>query len=75
MAIDDSSGVPNAPISPDQVLADVIAMKDLGVMRNFVYGFDPRWNSSTPGSVGLPGSGVSAGLQLILDEPGLIRRR
>ncbi len=65
----------NVPISPDDVLGDVIAMKNLGVMGNFVYGFDPRWNASTPGSVGLSGSGVSAGLQKILDEPGLIRGR
>ena len=65
----------NSPISPQQVRDDVIAMKNLGTMGNFVYGFDPRWNASSPGSVGMSGSGVSAGLQLILDEPGLIRPR
>ncbi len=65
----------NAPITPEQVLADAIAMKNLGLMDNFVYGFDPRWNSATPGDVGLSASGVSDGLQLILDEPGLIRGR
>lgn len=65
----------NSPISPQQVRDDVIAMKNLGTMSNFVYGFDPRWNASSPGSVGMSGSGVSAGLQLILDEPGLIRTR
>jgi hypothetical protein len=65
----------NNPISPQQVRDDVVAMKNLGTMGNFVYGFDPRWNASTPGSVGLSASGPSAGLQLILDEPGLIRPR
>ena len=65
----------NAAITPQQVLDDTIAMKNLGVMSNFVYGFDPRWNSSTPGGVGMSSSGVSAGLQMILDEPGLIRPR
>jgi hypothetical protein len=65
----------NSPITPQQVRDDVIAMKNLGTMSNFVYGFDPRWNASSPGSVGMSGSGVSAGLQLILDEPGLIRPR
>ena len=65
----------NVPISAEQARDDVVAMKNLGVMGNFVYGFDPRWNASTPGSVGMSGSGVSAGLQLILDEPGLIRPR
>jgi hypothetical protein len=65
----------NSPITPQQVRDDVIAMKNLGTMGNFVYGFDPRWNASSPGSVGMSGSGVSAGLQLILDEPGLIRPR
>ncbi len=65
----------HVPITPEQVLNDVIAMKQLGLMSNFVYGFDPRWNASTPGDVGMSASGVSAGLQLILDEPGLIRGR
>ena len=65
----------NSPITPQQVRDDVIAMKNLGTMSNFVYGFDPRWNASSPGSVGMSASGVSAGLQLILDEPGLIRPR
>ncbi|MBT8215719.1 MAG: DUF4038 domain-containing protein [Acidimicrobiia bacterium] len=65
----------NNPISPEQVRDDVVAMKNLGVMGNFVYGFDPRWNASTPGSTGMSASGVSAGLQLILDTPGLIRPR
>jgi len=65
----------NSPISPQQVLDDVVAMRNLGTMGNFVYGFDPRWNASNPGSVGLSGSGPSAGLQRILDEPGLIRPR
>ncbi len=63
------------PITPDQVLADAKAMADLGFMRNFVYGFDPRWDSERPGSVGMSAEGVSAGLQMILDEPGLIQTR
>lgn len=64
------------PISADQVLADTIAMGNLGYMANFVYGHDTRWNSSWPGSNGLfAGGGVSPGLQKILDQPGLIRPR
>ncbi|MBT8216277.1 MAG: DUF4038 domain-containing protein [Acidimicrobiia bacterium] len=66
----------NAPITADQVLADAKAMGSLGFMDNFVYGHDDRWNSSWPGASGLSaGGGVSAGLQKILDEPGLIRSR
>ena len=63
------------PITPDQVLADARAMADLGFMRNLVYGFDPRWDSERPGSVGMSAEGVSAGLQMILDEPDLIQTR
>ena len=65
----------NVPISAQQVRDDVVSMKNLGLMSNFVYGFDPRWNASTPGSVGMSASGVSEGLQLILNEPGLVRPR
>lgn len=66
----------NVPISPAQVLADTIAMANLGYMDNFVYGHDERWNSSSPGSQGMEAGGVvSPGLQMILDEPGLIRSR
>jgi hypothetical protein len=66
----------NVPISPDQVLADTIAMGNLGYMANFVYGYDARWNSGWPGSHGLSADGgVSPGLQKILDHPGLIRPR
>lgn len=66
----------NNPISPDQVLADAIAMANLGYMDNFVYGHDDRWNSGWPGANGLDSGGaVSPGLQKILDHPGLIRSR
>ena len=66
----------NVPISPDQVLADAIAMGNLGFVDNFVYGHDDRWNSAWPGANGLfSGGGASEGLQRILDEPGLIRPR
>ena len=66
----------NVPISPDQVLADAIAMANLGYMANFVYGHDDRWNSGSPGSQGMGAGGVvSEGLQKILNEPGLIRSR
>jgi hypothetical protein len=63
------------PITPGDVLADTRAMAGLGFIENFVYGHDPRWNASRPGDVGLSASGVSTGLQAILDEPGLIRSR
>lgn len=62
-------------ITPGDVLADTKAMASLGFMENFVYGHDTRWNASNPGDVGLSASGVSEGLQAILDEPGLIRSR
>ncbi len=66
----------NRPISPDDVLGDAIAMANLGYMANFVYGHDARWNSSRPGAAGMgSGGSVSEGLQIILDEPGLIRSR
>lgn len=63
------------PITPEQVLADARAMADLGFLENFVYGYDPRWNSDRPGSEGMTADGVSPGLQMILDEPGLIETR
>lgn len=64
----------NVPISAQQVHDDTLAMESIG-LGNHVYGFDPRWNASDPGNVGMSASGVSAGLQLILDEPGLVRSR
>ena len=63
------------PITPGDVLADTRAMASLGFVENFVYGHDPRWNAARPGEVGLSASGVSPGLQAILDEPGLVRSR
>lgn len=62
-------------ITADDVLSDARLMADLGFMENFLYGFDPRWNASRPGEVGMSADGISAGLQRILDEPGLVRSR
>ncbi len=63
------------PITPDQVLADAQTMAELPFIENHVYGYDPRWNSGRPGEVGMSVDGVSPGLQLILDEPGLVATR
>ncbi len=63
------------PISPEQVLADAKTMAELSFVANHVYGYDPRWNSGRPGETGMSGDGVSAGLQMILDEPGLVQTR
>ncbi len=63
------------PITPEQVLNDALAMAQLPFIENHVYGYDPRWNAARPGDVGMSPDGVSPGLQMILDEPGLVQTR
>ncbi|NNC43331.1 MAG: DUF4038 domain-containing protein [Acidimicrobiia bacterium] len=62
-------------ITAQQVLNDALAMAQLPFVENHVYGYDPRWNAERPGDVGMSAGGVSPGLQMILDEPGLIETR